>query len=168
MNEGLTKPWLRLPKTDPEILGVILGIVYGLIANVDTRGFPDENASPLQFFEDLYPEHPLWVGTLAVGIAVLSGLFSYFLFLIFAPSFRPQMRDRRKPIFFRKMRVFFRCSIMFFSLVLPWGGSGARWDRVVGNARRLFGSFLPPDAVRHGSFPGLRNRRPQGYGLRYG
>ncbi len=114
MNEGIRKPWVRLPKTDPEILGVILGVGYGLLSVYTTRGFPDEHDSPFQFFEDLYPEDPLLVSVLAVGIAILSGLFSYVLFLLFAPSLRPQMSDRRKPIFFRWMRVYYRCGIMFF------------------------------------------------------
>lgn len=70
------------------------------------------HATQRDFFKDIFPEHPLWIAILAVGIAVLSGLFSYCFFLILLPLCRLQMSDRRKPILFRKMRVIFRCFLM--------------------------------------------------------
>lgn len=167
MNEGIRKPWVRLPKTDPEILGVILGVGYGLLSVYTTRGFPDEHASPFQFFEDLYPEHSIWVGVLAVGIAILSGLYSYVLFLLFAPLFRPQMSDRRKPIFFRKMRVLYRCSFMLFlwsSLGIVAGLAGSVTLGMLGVYSDLpYRSMLYAMAVYLGS--GIGGIRALDYGV---
>lgn len=115
MNHSIKKPWLRFPRTDPEILGNMAGVVIGLLIPLQIR-FELERGGPAtqhDSFEYLFPEHPFWIAIFAVGIAVLSGLFSYFSFQIFLPSCRPRMSDRRKPILFRKMRVVFGCFLAF-------------------------------------------------------
>lgn len=116
MNEGIRKPWVRLPNKDVETFGTAWGLILGLLTPLFIRLTTEleKDGAPHQVLEGILPDNPFWIAMLVVGMAVGSGCFSYFVFRSIDLSLcRPRMSDRTRPFLFRISWKLYRCFITF-------------------------------------------------------